>query len=353
MSTRDPVKRIKRCGKAVLIIDFSFLSPSGRRARYRRDATMQSVSAARVEAHRLMDLAVRTGSPFAKASAPSFGAFVESTYRPVFLPALRAATRRRYDSLFRQGVMAFFGHRSLDAIDSMTVSSFAASIRKRGVDPRGPANLVRSVIRAAVNAQVLTAMPALPHFKQSRKLPDAPSVDEFHRLLETATGWIRVAIALSGYAGLRQGEVRALQLRDLDFKNSRIMVRHAFSEKELVTPKSTHERDVPMAPELAELLKASTRGKVPGAFVISNRNGRVPGRKDVLSSLKTVQRRAKLPTRSFHQLRHFFCSRLLQVGGSIEVVRMLAGHADLSTTQRYVHASQADSVAAITRISGN
>jgi hypothetical protein len=46
------------------------------------------------------------------------------------------------------------------------------------------------------------------------------------------------------------------------------------------------------------------------------------------------------------------CSRLLQVGGSIEVVRMLAGHADLSTTQRYVHAGGADSVAAITRISG-
>jgi integrase len=143
----------------------------------------------------------------------------------------------------------------------------------------------------SVSAVKALILPALPHFKQSRQLPNAPSVDEFHRLL-AATGWIEIAIALSGYAGLRQGEVSAPQIRDLDFKSSRIMVRHAFSE--LVTPKSTHERDVPMAP------------------------------KDALNSLKAVQRRARLPTRSFHQLRHFSCSRLLQVGGSIEVVRMLA-----------------------------
>jgi site-specific recombinase XerD len=107
-----------------------------------------------------------------------------------------------------------------------------------------------------------------------------------------------------------------------------------------------------MAPELAGLPKTTVRGKLPGAFVITHNNGRVPARKDLLTSLKTVQRRAKLPIRSFRQLRHFFCSRLL-LGERIEGVRMLAGRADLSTTQRYVHAGGADSVAAITRISGN
>ena len=54
----------------------------------------------------------------------------------------------------------------------------------------------------------------------------------------------------------------SLQIRDLDFNSSRIMVRHAFSEKELVTPKATHERDVPMAPELAELLRTAVCGKL-------------------------------------------------------------------------------------------
>ncbi|MEO8899952.1 MAG: site-specific integrase [Polyangiaceae bacterium] len=296
---------------------------------------------------------MRTGSPFAKTAAPSFGAFVVDTYRPVYMPVLRAATRRRYEALFVQGLSVFFGRNALDAIDAVTVSTFAASLSGRGVDPRGPTNLVRSVIRAAVRAGLLPAMKALPRFKLSRKLPDAPSVDEFHRLLAEAKGGVRVAIALSGYAGLRQGDLRALQVRDIDFGGSRIIVRHAFRETEVVTPKSNEERDVPMAPELAEVLKTAVRGKLPHAFVITNRNGRVPGRQHVLASLKSVQKRAKLTPRSFHQLRHFFCSRLLQVGGSIEVVRMLAGHANLNTTQRYVHASRADSVAAVTRIAGN
>lgn len=50
---------------------------------------------------------------------------------------------------------------------------------------------------------------------------------------------------------------------------------------------------------------------------------------------------------SFHQLRHSFCSTLVRNGVSVEAVRVLAGHAELKTTQRYVHASAADLKAAV------
>jgi integrase/recombinase XerC len=73
----------------------------------------------------------------------------------------------------------------------------------------------------------------------------------------------------------------------------------------------------------------------------------------VLSSLKALERRQKLPERSFHALRHYFCSTLVRRGASLEAVRLLAGHGDLQTTQRYVHALGGDLKAAIAKFSGN
>ena len=54
-----------------------------------------------------------------------------------------------------------------------------------------------------------------------------------------------------------------------------------------------------------------------------------------------------------HAYRHAFCSMLVRRGASLEAVRLLAGHADLKTTQRYVHATAGDLRAAMAKLGGN
>jgi hypothetical protein len=64
--------------------------------------------------------------------------------------------------------------------------------------------------------------------------------------------------------------------------------------------------------------------------------------------LHQAQRRAMLPANGgFHILCHTFCSHLAMQGATPKAIQELAGHQDLSTTQRYMHVSPAHKDAAI------
>lgn len=54
--------------------------------------------------------------------------------------------------------------------------------------------------------------------------------------------------------------------------------------------------------------------------------------------LKKVQKEVGIDF-NFHDLRHTFCSNLVQSGMDVSVVRMIMGHEHLSTTQKYTHIS--------------
>jgi site-specific recombinase XerD len=76
-------------------------------------------------------------------------------------------------------------------------------------------------------------------------------------------------------------------------------------------------------------------------------NGKRP-RAAVSRWMAKAQKRAGLPvTRALHILRHTFCSRLAMRGVPAKASQELAGHENLSTTQRYMHLSPAAKDAAI------
>jgi len=222
------------------------------------------------------------------------------------------------------------------------------------VQTRGAMNLLRTILHAALDLGALDGMPKVPKLgKQGRKLPDAPSDDEVEAMLKHACPWLRTAIAFAAYAGLRMGEVRALEVRDVDLEGSRLLIRHALSENEVVTPKSGNERPVPLSPPLRAALTDALRGKLPRARVITNGRGSTPGRQYLLAALKNLQRRAGLDERSFHSLRHYFCSTMVRHHASLEAVRELAGHSSIAITQRYVHSTGTDMEDAISKLPGN
>jgi len=81
-------------------------------------------------------------------------------------------------------------------------------------------------------------------------------------------------------------------------------------------------------------------------------NGSALTRDRVIKAVRGAQRVAGLAEQGVHILRHTFCSHLAMRGAPARAIQELAGHADLSTTQRYMHLSPAATEDAIRLLDG-
>ena len=84
-----------------------------------------------------------------------------------------------------------------------------------------------------------------------------------------------------------------------------------------------------------------------------HRMARSPTRDRVIKAIprRSASRRA-CDRQGVHILRHTFCSHLAMRGAPARAIQEVAGHADLSTTQRYMHLSPAATEDAIRLLDG-
>ena len=76
-------------------------------------------------------------------------------------------------------------------------------------------------------------------------------------------------------------------------------------------------------------------------------DGRPLSQKIVQCLVRRAAKRAGVKHEGIHVLRHTFCSHLAMRGAAARAIQELAGHKDLTTTQRYMHLSPAATVNAI------
>jgi len=164
-------------------------------------------------------------------------------------------------------------------------------------------------------------------------------------------------VRVAAYAGLRLGELVALQLRDVDFAKRKLTVRRAVSGDEVASStKSGRAREVPLPDQaLGALERLSQRGEFiePSAFVAVNRAAWKPGTRIGShldgSALRRRYKRARdaagLRPLRFHDLRHTYGSLLAADGIDLVTIASVMGHSNLKTTERYLHARSASALA--------
>lgn len=144
------------------------------------------------------------------------------------------------------------------------------------------------------------------------------------------------AILLGGDAGLRRGELVALEQADTG--GGAIAVRRNEWEGQIGAPKGGKSRRIPATRRLQEAIAAVRH--LRGKRLLWQANG-APVKVTTLQSwLEVACKRAGLPeSRNLHKLRHTFCSHLAMRGVPVIAIKEWAGHADLKTTMRYMHLS--------------
>lgn len=152
-------------------------------------------------------------------------------------------------------------------------------------------------------------------------------------------------VALS--TGLRRGELLGLRWQDVELLERRLHVRQAFVRNEVTTPKSrAGRRTVPLGDVAAAALEEQFAGsphRAPESTVFCH-----PALGTPLdpSKLTGYARKALMRAgvgegfRPWHGLRHTALTETAAAGVPAMFVQAKAGHAQGSTTERYLHAAR-------------
>jgi len=326
-------------------VDIQVTMPNGTALRQRRRAPVSSKSAAlRWAEDRERHLLIH-GRPQPKKEVPTLAEFA-----PRFLDGHARANRQKpsgiaaKETILNIHLVPLLGTKRLDAITTEDVQRLKTQLKDRA--PKTVNNVLtvlNVLLKKAVEWGVIDRMPCstrmLPIPKASMGFYD---FDEYERLLQAVkatdpTGY--VIIVLGGDAGLRCGEMMALEWRDVDLQKRQICVQRSEWKGQVTVPKGGRLRYVPMTVRLATALREHRH--LRSARVLCESDGSPLSADVVKHHVERAARRADIRESGVHRLRHTFCSHLAMRGAPARAIQELAGHQDLTTTQRYMHLSPA------------
>jgi integrase len=282
--------------------------------------------------------------------APVFETFA----REVYLPWAKANKRSwRADVEHLEVLIRAFGQKRLDEITPGHIEQFKRE-RRESVTRRGKLRTPASVNRElevlsrlftlAMDDDKVTVNPCrrvkklLMQNQRTRYL----SFEEEEQLLAVLTGrlaHLRAIVIVALDTGLRRRELLSLERAQVDFRLGIINVKRT---------KSGKGRTVPMTPRVRQTLKPLCEGE-DSAYVFAN-PATGAALTDVKHSFTSAVLAAGLRDFTFHDLRHTFGTRLADAGADVVKIKELMGHSSITTTMRYLHASDEGKRVAIERL---
>ena len=271
--------------------------------------------------------------------APTLGEFAEQFRRDYLIAnRWRPSTIHNWNSVLVHHLIPALGDYRLDRIGPREIQR----LKQRPL-AASTTNLVLAKLRAMLNRAsewgLIEKVPKVSKVKEAKRTPDYFSFDDYGRLIEsTRTGLDELSLAmllLGGDAGMRCGEILAVRWQHVFFERNRIHVCENLVRGHLGPPKGGRDRWVPMTRQLRAALETMERR---GERILWRDQYAAPFTRELFSRrIGKAMVRAGLTRRGPHTLRHTFCSHLAMRGVSAVKIQKLAGHANLSTTQVYMH----------------
>jgi len=266
---------------------------------------------------------------------------------------LKVTTRRGYESVLRSTLLPRFGELLFEKVDSKAAAALDLELTKRKLSQSTRNNtqiVLRSLLRFAKKRAYIDDGPKnLPRLKPiGQRVLEVPTDEQVDQIITSAIESHRLTFTLMSDAGLRPNEVRALRCKgvQLRYENGQpvggfITVREGRSYGEVHTPK-TGQREIPVTRALAKLLAPVVENASREKHVALNDDGDPWGQHGIDQAFGRVADRIGITGWSVYCLRHYAITSWLRAGIPVHVVQRMAGHVNLSTTQRYVHFLKGD-----------
>ncbi len=252
-------------------------------------------------------------------------------------------------SIYKNHLGPAFGRLRLDQIDQAKVQQFRAQLavlkRPSGKTyERKTANNILAVLGKAlayaVEAEVIERAPKIGVFKTEAPEISWLEIEDYPRILaaarEQGVVW-HLAACLAAEAGLRIGEIRALEWTDIDLVGGTITVSRQSRKTYTGPTKGRRRRTVPINAALRAALD-EVRG-VRGVVVRDFDGSAFTERRTMVAS-QQIRERAGVDIRGWHSLRHSFGTHAALFGVNPWRLQAWLGHSSMDQTQRYVHVAE-------------
>ena len=262
--------------------------------------------------------------------------------------AYKPAAVRAYRQALRHRVLPRLGSKRLTAISRTMLQDLADELLTKGLSASSIRNTIlplRAIYRRALNRGDLANNPTLklilPAVRGTRERVAAPA--EATTLLDTLPLSDRAIWATALYAGLRLGELQALDWNHIDLTQNLLHVERSWDRTAgFIQPKSrAGRRRVPItlthrAHLLSHRLQQGTGGE---GLVFPNSRGDRPFNPSTINQrAKTAWTTTGLTPITLHECRHSYAAYMIAAGINSKALSTYMGHSSITITiDRYGH----------------
>lgn len=217
--------------------------------------------------------------------------------------------------------------------------------------------VLRRNVTAAYNEGLIENNPFVvyniknPKSRKNDKVVIPLTIEEQKRFTEAAENYIpslgntsnkNLQPLIELYSGMRMGEINALRLSDVDFKNKKINIcgtiengKNYSAFRVEHTKTKSGMRKIPINVKLEKYLKRAVENYTPNEeqLIFFNKENNKPiATQSVNKVIRSICKRANVRMFSSHTLRHTYATRLVESNVPIKIVQNLLGHNDITIT---------------------
>lgn len=267
---------------------------------------------------------------------------------------LKESTVSRYRYVVRQYIQPQLGAAPLYTLTEERVAAFYQRLQGQSLSPKSARDvgvLLRAILRmAAKRGCFCTGLNAeLPAYRKRQvEIFTEPEILRLAHHIVNKPDLTGLGVLLTLNSGLRLGELCALRWSDIDLHAGFLRVEREVQRiyekgctRLIVQPPKSESslRRIPLPTDILSLL-AAHRPENAGSFCLLTSSGDPLEPRTMQNRYRSLLKRAGVPYRNFHALRHTYATRCIEQNVDVKSVSEMLGHSDVRITlQTYVHVS--------------